>query len=291
MRLSAVLLMLVVGCTDGEEPATDLCTDDGEQMLVFVDQDGDGWGGEPLYVHADADDPTFVDQGGDCNDLDAEISPDALEICDQIDNDCNGTADDNAGDDWFVDGDGDGLGAGEPIVSCDPVAGRVETGGDCDDGDDMLPAEEICDGIDTDCDDATAPDETATCPGEFFTSGSSVYFLVDTPSTFPNADTICGDVGYHLAFIESADEQAAIEGWLAGTTAWTGGVRGIDCPADEWSWFDGRDDSCTPFGTYEDGRGLGTVDSVAAFIDAAGSWQMGDALGSEQHAVLCEVEF
>jgi hypothetical protein len=55
---------------------------------------------------------------------------------------------------WFVDLDGDGRGAGLPVHACQPLAGRVELDGDCDDDDPAVRpgAPESCDAIDNDCD-------------------------------------------------------------------------------------------------------------------------------------------
>ncbi len=71
---------------------------------------------------------------GDCNDNNADIHPGATEICDGLDNDCDGNV--PAGE---VDADGDGY------MVCE---------GDCNDSDASVSpgAAEVCDGIDNDCD-------------------------------------------------------------------------------------------------------------------------------------------
>jgi len=51
------------------------------------------------------------------------------------------------------------------------------------------------------------------------------------------AQTACEGYGGNLASIESADEQTAVEGLLAGTDIWIGGN---DLTTDQdWSWQDG----------------------------------------------------
>lgn len=91
----------------------------------------------------------------DCDDEHASVNPDAPEVCDGLDNNCNDQIDDNVADapTWYYDDDGDGFG-GESEQSCDKIEGTVEEGGDCNDADpEVAPGKaEHCDGIDEDCD-------------------------------------------------------------------------------------------------------------------------------------------
>lgn len=65
----------------------------------YLDRDEDGWGGE--FVQVSCEVPSsgpgpYARQEGDCNDDDPGIYPGALEICgDEIDQDCEGGADDD----------------------------------------------------------------------------------------------------------------------------------------------------------------------------------------------------
>ena len=80
----------------------------------------------------------FVANSLDCDDTTASISPNAQEICNQIDNNCNGIADDNAlgAATYYADVDGDGYGDGNNASqSCSPITGRVLNALDCDDSD------------------------------------------------------------------------------------------------------------------------------------------------------------
>jgi len=139
------------------------CDDAIDENVVYLDHfddaDGDGYG-DPTEVQTACDGPPagFVADNGDCDDGDASIHPAAEEICDGLDQDCDGEIDEGlATTDWFADTDGDGYGDGEDILnSCDtsPPAGYSDVDGDCDPTDNTVfpDADEFCDGVDNDCD-------------------------------------------------------------------------------------------------------------------------------------------
>ena len=138
MRPSALLvgLVLLSACrTDADKPEGSF---DGLVDETAEDSDGDG-----------------VPAGEDCDDGDASVSPDAAELCDGIDNNCDGQIDEGVTSTFFADVDGDGFGdAAAGAERCAPDAGEVANDDDCDDGDsDVFPgATEVCDGADQDCD-------------------------------------------------------------------------------------------------------------------------------------------
>jgi hypothetical protein len=96
-------------------------------------------------------------QGDDCNDNDVTINPGATEICDGVDNDCDGQVDEGFLNTYYQDADGDGYGYDDgmsSIEACTQPLGYVANNTDCDDGDANINpgATEVCDGIDNDCD-------------------------------------------------------------------------------------------------------------------------------------------
>jgi hypothetical protein len=107
----------------------------------------------------DADGDGFTDDE-DCDDSDASIHPDAEEVCDGVDNNCDDDVDGSdatGATEWLGDGDGDGFGDPvQSITACDPPSNTVAAGdeADCDDTDDAVfpGAEEVCNGVDDDCD-------------------------------------------------------------------------------------------------------------------------------------------
>ena len=70
--------------------------DEGTAPLVtyYRDADGDGYGNASESQQATSAPAGFVTNDDDCNDASATVNPDAEEICDGLDNDCNGEVDD-----------------------------------------------------------------------------------------------------------------------------------------------------------------------------------------------------
>jgi hypothetical protein len=143
-------------CNGVDDDCNGLVDDNLTFITYYVDFDGDGYGvgaGVSLCSNPGAG-YSLVD--GDCNDAVAAINPGATEVCNNIDDDCNGLTDDGLIFlTYYVDGDGDGYGAGAGTSSCVAIPGSVLVAGDCNDADAAINpgAQEICDGgIDNDCD-------------------------------------------------------------------------------------------------------------------------------------------
>ena len=95
--------------------------------------------------------------GGDCDDAEIAVSPAEIEVCDLLDNDCDGDVDVNAVDEvsYYLDMDGDGFGDDASLTSsCFVATNAAYQGGDCDDAEVTVSPVgiEICDGLDYDCD-------------------------------------------------------------------------------------------------------------------------------------------
>ena len=59
----------------------------------FHDSDGDGYGATSAWVQACAQPAGYIGRGGDCNDASSAIHPGAAEICNGVDDDCDGHVD------------------------------------------------------------------------------------------------------------------------------------------------------------------------------------------------------
>ena len=104
----------------------------------------------------------YVADDTDCDDSDDTINLDGIEVCDSVDNDCDGVIDPTST--WYRDDDADGYGdASTTSASCSQPAGYIADDTDCDDADaDVNPAgTETCDSVDNDCDGSV--DEGLIC--------------------------------------------------------------------------------------------------------------------------------
>ncbi|MDO8629598.1 MAG: putative metal-binding motif-containing protein, partial [Phycisphaerales bacterium] len=121
----------------------------------YADSDGDGYGDAAGSQQACAQPAGYVSEGTDCDDTNASIYPGATEVCNGLDDDCDGAIDEGAGTIWYLDWDGDGYGdPSNALLACTQPPGRVADFSDCDDTNATVHpgAVELCNGVDDDCD-------------------------------------------------------------------------------------------------------------------------------------------
>ena len=164
------------GAADACDGVDNNCSGDESDVAgwteYYADTDGDGFGDAGSALGAcDGQPVDYVTDNTDCDDNESAMYPGNTEVCDGLDNDCNGLLDDGQPTtDWYVDLDADGFGNDGNVVNqfCSPGSDWVEQGGDCDDGlANVNPsAEEVCDGLDNDCDDLTDLDDDSLVDGQ-----------------------------------------------------------------------------------------------------------------------------
>ena len=129
-------------------------------QIGYSDDDGDGFGdsGSPISGSCTATSSGVVSDSTDCDDGSASVYPGATEYCNSIDDDCDGTIDEDDAFDvstWYADTDVDGYGdASVSDIDCDQPSGFVADSTDCDDTTFSTNpgADEYCNGVDDDCD-------------------------------------------------------------------------------------------------------------------------------------------
>ncbi|MBK9733092.1 MAG: putative metal-binding motif-containing protein [Chitinophagaceae bacterium] len=151
------------GITESCNGIDDNCNGNADEGLIFItyytDADNDGFGNLLDAGNSLCNNPGtgYTTTNTDCNDGNAAINPSAAESCNNIDDNCNGTADDGLTFiTYYADADNDGfgnlLGAGNSLC-INPGTGFSTNNTDCNDGNSLInpSAIEICNGIDDNC--------------------------------------------------------------------------------------------------------------------------------------------
>jgi len=160
----------------------------------------------------------------DCDDADAAVYPGALEACDGLDNDCDGQVDEGCGTGCSADADcpaglvclagvctdpgtlcstdadcaaGEICWSGVCILACrtdaECAAGEVCVGGVCTAA--CVPGQELCDGLDNDCDGLVDEDCGMTCASDADCPAGMVCMsgLCTATCTDQDGDGFCAD--------------------------------------------------------------------------------------------------
>ena len=130
------------------------------ETVWYADADGDAYGDANNTTTACEQPKGYVADATDCDDTLYAARPGASEYCDGIDNDCDGSVDEDANDAtlWYADVDGDGFGDADSTTrACDAPTGYVGDDSDCAPSDataypNSHETEVPGDGVDQDCD-------------------------------------------------------------------------------------------------------------------------------------------
>lgn len=219
---------------DGVDQNCDGLIDEGHLTQWYLDADGDGYGDPSTLVEGcTAPGEDYVSNDFDCDDTDPLANDLGLDDCDGRDNDCDGAVDESPEVLWYLDADADGYGeAADAVASCTAIEGRVGIAEDCDDGDPAVrpSAQELCDGVDNDCDgsvDVDALDQlswyedadgdghgvpdsvTLACSQPALTSPLSDDCDDSSASISPSADEYCDGIDNNCD--GSTDEDSALD--------------------------------------------------------------------------------
>ncbi len=227
---------------DGLDNDCDGATDESGGSLWYRDADGDGYGVSSTSASSCNQPSGYVAASGDCNDGSSAVSPAATEVCDGIDNDCDGSTDEGGagGSTWYRDADGDGYGAGSGTTACNAPTGYVATANDCADSTASINpgATDTCDGVDNNC--SGYIDDGGLCPCTVHYYGGDAYMFCGAQS-WHNAANYCETYGYTLLSVSDAGENTfAVDTayrWYRGKW-WTGGND--EAQEGNWRWRSGE---------------------------------------------------
>ena len=210
----------------------------------YADADGDGYGDAASTTIACEAPQGYVGDATDCDDTSATRHPGADELCNDVDDDCDGDIDEEPvdGTTWYNDGDGDGYGgAARTLVACEQPSGYSADSSDCDDRDAAIHpgADEYCNGADDDCDGTVDEDDALDAPTWYADTDGDGYgdpaattlacaqpsgYVADssdcddaTASVHPGADEYCNGVDDNCDGVVDEDSAVDASTWYADT--------------------------------------------------------------------------
>jgi len=268
------------------------CSGGTARVTYHRDMDGDGFGNPATSMPSCTPLPGWVTDGRDCNDDCVSCSPSGTEICDGLDNDCDGAADEGAGTIWYQDNDGDGFGDGAAMmVACSrPGVAWTSMAGDCDDDCALCypgyPQELCLDGHDNNCNGVM--DEPG-CPCDLHALSTGTYLWCATPQSWSNGRTLCQSLGGDLVSLETSAETNAVWGafraifWAGGTDS---GAEGV------WVWVSGAP-VCAPCSCLTCGWRAGEPNGFDAYdctrVGSGGTATWGDQSCDLAAPIVCEM--
>ena len=190
---------------DGVDNNCDGFIDEGVNSTFYMDNDGDGFGDASTIIEACEVPEGYVPNANDCDDTFSDVYPGGTEICDELDNNCDGSIDEGVGSLYYFDGDGDGYGtqAGEMFL-CTSDPDYSTQAGDCDDNNNTVypTALEVCDARDNDCN------------GEVDEGVGELFYMDDDGDGFGNVDqeliSCVRPTGYVENILDCDDADSAI---------------------------------------------------------------------------------
>ncbi len=166
--------------------------------LLGINQCDNGEGDD-----TDDDGDEWTENEGDCNDdpaTGAGVFPGAVEVCDGIDQNCDGQIDEGLLTTYYADRDGDGYGSNTSYATaCAQPEGYVTISGDCNDNNDAIytGAVEFCDTLDNDCDtvidDGVTTVYYADSDGDGYGNSTSTRDACSQPAGYTTSGGDCND--------------------------------------------------------------------------------------------------
>jgi hypothetical protein len=143
---------MVAACEDCDDANADVYA----KSTWYIDYDLDGYGSALISQEACTQPDHYTDNTEDCDDLNPNVHPDGIEVCNEIDDNCDDSIDEGVASTFYSDADGDGYGTALVTAeACTVPEGFALSDDDCDDTLEAVNpgAEEVCDdGLDNDCD-------------------------------------------------------------------------------------------------------------------------------------------
>ncbi|RJQ15337.1 MAG: hypothetical protein C4560_10850 [Nitrospiraceae bacterium] len=202
---------------DGIDNNCDGQTDEGlEFNAYYLDHDGDGYGNPFVTTSVCLPPVGYVTDNTDCDDENASANPGAAEVCDLVDNDCNGQIDEGfALYTYYRDLDEDAYGNPSDLLQrCTQPPGYAANDADCDDSNASInpAAVELCDFVDNNCDGQIDEGFTwNTYYRDYDRDGHGTYVMPILACTMPdgysanNADCNDSNAAIHTGAAEICD--------------------------------------------------------------------------------------